>query len=213
METMNRILRATAFVLVLIPCPATAQNQAGGPPADWKAVVESRLPVFGHRNWIVVADSAFPEYATPGIETIVADADLPTVLKFVVGAVSSSGHVRATVFLDKELQFINESDYPGAQELEKQIVAPFAASQVSSLPHSEVLARLDDAGKTFRILFIKTTAKIPYTSVHIRLDCGYMSAEVERKIKTAMGEAGNQSAKEQSEAKVSLRVQLRGEHL
>jgi TorA maturation chaperone TorD len=48
------------------------------------------------------------------------------------------------------------------------------------------MTRIDEAGKTFRILFIKTTATIPYTSVYMRLDCGYMSDDVERKIRTAM---------------------------
>jgi len=151
--------------------------------------------LYGHRNWIVVADSAFPVYAAPGIETIVVKDDLPSVLKYVAGAISSSGHVRATVFLDKELQFIDERDYPGVSELKKQITGTFAKEQVFSIPHSEVMDKIDEAGKTFRILFIKTTGRIPYTSVYMRLDCGYMSEEVERKIRTAMDEAGNQQAK------------------
>ena len=51
------------------------------------------------------------------------------------------------------------------------------------------------AGKTFRVLFIKTTATIPYTSVYMRLDCGYLSDEVERKIRTAMGSVSNMQPK------------------
>ena len=154
-------------------------------------MVQSRLPLYGHRNWIVVADSAFPVYAAPGIETIVVNEDLPSVLKYVASSISSSRHVRATVFLDKELQFIDERDYPGVSELRKQITAAFAKDQVSSIPHTEVMTKIDEAGKTFRILFIKTTAAIPYTSVYMRLDCGYMSDEVERKIRTAMAAASN----------------------
>ena len=104
-------------------------------------------------------------------------------------AISSSRHVRATVFLDQELQFIDEHDYPGVSELRKKITAAFAEDQVSSIPHTEVMARINEAGKTFRILFIKTTGTIPYTSVYMRLDCGYMNDEVERKIGTAMAAA------------------------
>jgi len=143
----------------------------------------------------VVADSAFPVYATPGIETIVINEDLPSVLKYVATAISSSGHVRATVFLDQELQFIDERDYPGVSELRRQITAPFSKDQVSSIPHTEAMTNIDEAGKTFRILFIKTTAMIPYTSVYMRLDCGYMSDEVERKIRTAMAAASNRQPK------------------
>jgi len=186
MHPMNGRLRAIVWVLALLVSSSFSQSKAGGSSSDWKAVVQSRLPLYGHRNWIVVSDSAFPVYAAPGIETIVVNEDLPSVLTFVASAISSSRHVRATVFLDQELQFIDERDYPGVSQLRKQIMAPFSKGQVSSIPHTEVMTRIDEAGKTFRILFIKTTATIPYTSVYMRLDCGYMSDDVERKIRTAM---------------------------
>ncbi len=186
MHTLNGRLRTIVCVLALLVSSSFSQNQASGSSSDWKAIVQNRLPLYGHRNWIVVADSAFPVYATPGIETIVVSDDLPSVLKYVAAAISSSRHVRATVFLDQELQFIDERDYPGVSELREQITAPFSKDQVSSISHTEVMSKIDEAGKTFRILFIKTTATIPYTSVYMRLDCGYMSEEVERKIRTAM---------------------------
>jgi hypothetical protein len=93
----------------------------------------------------VVADSAFPVYAQPGIETIVVNDDLSSVLKYVANSISSSRHVRATVFLDKELQFIDERDYPGVSQLKRQIAATFAENQVSSIPHAEVMNRIDEA--------------------------------------------------------------------
>jgi len=195
MHTVNGRLRAVVCVLMLLVSSSFSQSQAGGSSSDWKAIVQSRLPLYGHRNWVVVADAAFPVYAAPGIETIVVNEDLPSVLRYVASTISSSRHVRATVFLDQELQFIDEHDYPGVTELRKQITASFAKDQVSSIPHTEVMTRIDEAGKTFRILFIKTTATIPYTSVYMRLDCGYMSDDVERKIRTAMAAAGSREPK------------------
>lgn len=62
MHTLNARLRATVYVLVLLASSSFSQNPAGGPSSDWKAVLQSRLPLYGHRNWIVVADSE------PGIE-------------------------------------------------------------------------------------------------------------------------------------------------
>lgn len=186
MHTTNRSLRIIVCLLACLAGSCFSQSQSGGSSSDWKAVVQNRLPLFGHRNWIVVSDSAFPVYAAPGIETIVVNEDLPSVLKYVAGAISSSRHVRATVFLDKELQYIDEHDYSGVLALRRQIMAPFSKDQVFSIPHTEVMSKIEEAGKTFRILFIKTTATIPYTSVYMRLDCGYMSDDVERKIRTAM---------------------------
>ena len=187
--------RAIVCVLALLVSSSFSQNQADG-SSNWKSVFQSRLPLYGHRNWIVVADSAFPVYAAPGIETIAVNEDLPSVLKYVAHAIAASRHVRATVFVDQELQFIDEHDYPGVTELRKQIAAQFAKEQVvSSMPHADVMNKVDEAGKTFRILFIKTTSTIPYTSVFMRLDCGYLSDEGERKIRAAITAAGNQQPK------------------
>ena len=121
MRNLNGRWHTAVLVLALFVSPCFAQNRTFGTSAGWKAVVQERLSLYGHRNWIVVSDSAYPVYAAPGIETIVANDDLPSALKYVAGAIFSSGHVRATVFLDKELQFIDEHDCPGVTGLRKQI--------------------------------------------------------------------------------------------
>jgi hypothetical protein len=54
------------------------------------------------------------------------------------------------------------------------------------MPHEEVIAQLDEAAKTFRVLIIKTEMVIPYTSVFIQLDCGYWSAEQEKRLREAI---------------------------
>jgi hypothetical protein len=183
-------------VLLLLAVSLLGQSTAAPTRADWKATLQQRLPVYGHRNWIIVADAAFPAYSESGIETIIADEDLPTVLDYAAGAISSSRHVRATAFLDQELQFVEEKDYPGVTALRQKITRTFdithttGKNSLSSIPHSEVLSRIDEAGKTFRVLFIKTKTVIPYTSVYMRLDCGYMTDEVDRKIKDAVAKAG-----------------------
>ena len=58
-----------------------------------------------------------------------------------------------------------------------------------------MITKIDEAGKTFQVLFIKTTETIPYTTVFMRLDCGYLSDDVERKIRTAMAAADSQPPK------------------
>lgn len=177
-----------ALALLLIAGTLLAQTTRNSIKEDWQNTLQQRLPVYGHRNWIIVSDSAFPAYSDSGIETIVVDRDLPTVLKYVTRAISATKHVRATAFLDRELQFVQEEDYPGVNKLRGEITNAFAKGSLTSIPHSEVLVKIDEAAKTFRILFIKTNATIPYTSVYIRLDCGYMSNEVEKKIGTAVAQ-------------------------
>jgi D-ribose pyranose/furanose isomerase RbsD len=185
MKALNLSLVCISLALLVIVGPSLKSN-APSLTADWKTTFQERLPVYGHRNWIIVSDAAFPAYSQSGIETIVANQDLPSVLNYVAHAISSSKHVRATAFLDRELQFVQEKDYSGVEHLRQEITSVFAKNNLSSIPHSEVLSKIDDAGKTFRVLFIKTNTTIPYTSVYMRLDCGYMTDEVESKIRNAV---------------------------
>lgn len=195
MHTLKGRSRTIVWVLALLVSSSFSPGQTSGSSPDWHAIVQNRLPLYGHRNWIVVTDSAFPVYAAPGIETIVVNEGLPSVVKYVAKAISSTRHVRATVFLDQELRFIDESDYPGVSELRGQIVALFPPDQMSSIPHADAMARIEEAAKTFRILFIKTSATIPYTSVFMRLDCGYLSDKVEGKIRAGMAADGKRQPK------------------
>ncbi len=79
----------------------------------WKERLNAVLPLYGHRNWIVVADSAYPAQSNPGIETIVAGGDQIAVLEHVLAAVGQCKHIRANVYADKELAYVAESDAPG----------------------------------------------------------------------------------------------------
>ncbi len=179
------------MALLFVVGPSVTPTTPSPVTPDWRTTFQQRLPVYGHRNWIIVSDAAFPAYSQSGIETIVANQDLPSVLNYVTHAISSAKHVRATAFLDQELKFLGEEDYPGVTHLREQINSAFGKAKPSSIPHPEVLSKIDDAGKTYRVLFIKTNATIPYTSVYMRLDCGYMTDEVESKIRKASGTANN----------------------
>ena len=46
--------------------------------ANWEEILKDRLQLYGHRNWLVIADSAYPAQSRPAIETIVADEEQTT---------------------------------------------------------------------------------------------------------------------------------------
>ncbi len=189
MKTSKLQLLSTALLLLFfagtLPGPA-APNPA---VSDWQTTLQQRLPLYGHRNWIVVSDAAFPAYSEGGIETIVVNQDLPSVLGYVAKAVASSKHVRAAAFVDRELDFVEEKDYPGVTHLREEIHRAFGKNSLSSVPHAEAISKIDEAGKVFRVLFIKTNTTIPYTSVFMCLDCGYLTDEIDAKIKNAVASA------------------------
>jgi hypothetical protein len=156
---------------------------------NWEGRLADLLPLFGHRNWIVVADSAYPAQSRPGIETIVAGADQLEVLRKVLSAIVASKHIAANIYLDSELKFVSEQDAHGVANYRRQIEALFADSKLSRLPHEQIITRLDQSAQVFRVLIIKTEMTIPYTSVFFELDCGYWNAEAEQRLRKAILEA------------------------
>jgi hypothetical protein len=157
---------------------------------DWKRQVRSLLPLFGHRNWVVVADSAYPAQSKPGIETIVSGAGLIEAAHGVLSAIAAFKHVRANIYLDQELQFVAEADAPGVTRYRTQLAELLKNEDETTLPHEQIIARLDQTAHVFRMLVIKTELTIPYTSIFFELDCGYWSADAERRLRATIAASG-----------------------
>lgn len=185
------------FALACI-APAFTVAQTRPAPADrrsdehWHRRLKELLPLLGHRNWIAVVDSAYPLQTSPGIETLETDADHLEVVRKVLHEVGESRHVSPVIFTDAELNAVPESDAPGVTYYRDSLghfLEQFNAgkTEVHSLPHEEIISKLDEAGKTFHILVLKTNLAIPYTSVFIRLDCGYWTTEQENRLREKMG--------------------------
>jgi hypothetical protein len=167
----------------------TAPWLLAAPPAtspDWRAKVAGSMPLLGHRNWILIVDSAYPLQTSPGIETIETNANQVEVVRQVLGAINNSIHVRPVIYMDAELPFVPEDEAPGASAYRREIGDLLAAYRIESLPHEKIIANLDEAGRVFHILVLKTTMAVPYTSVFIRLDCKYWSADAEKRIRAKM---------------------------
>ena len=84
---------------------------------NWKETLRKEVPLLGHRNWIVVADSAYPLQTAPGIETICADADQLTVVKKVLAQLVKAKHVQPAIYTDAELKFVAEKNAPRHRRL------------------------------------------------------------------------------------------------
>ena len=176
-------------VLIVSAACASTFAQSSAPSKDWANIVRRRLPEYGHRNWIVIADSAYPAQSRDGIETIVADADLLTVLRTVLGMIRNSRHVRPVVYTDKELRYVPESDAPGILQYRSKLDSVLSGMGAESLIHEDIIHKLDDTAKTFRVLIVKTNLAIPYTSVFLQLDCAYWSDAAQKRLSKAMAEA------------------------
>lgn len=175
-------------VLLVIPLlmAICAPVRAAAPPDAWRARLVQELPLLGHRNWIVIVDSAYPLQTSPGVETVATGASETSVLQSVLELLGESRHVRPIVYMDAELPLISEQEAPGVTAYRKEVAKVLGGRAVHSLPHEQLIHQLDQDGKTFHILVLKTTLTIPYTSVFLRLDCGYCSAGLEEKLRESM---------------------------
>jgi hypothetical protein len=166
----------------------TSQAQIG-----WQQKVKEDLPLMGHRNWIVIVDSAYPLQNSSGIETVETGADQLAVLDYVLGALKDSKHVRPLVHLDAELASVPESEAPGVGRYREQLKNRIAGVPVDSILHQRLIDQLNDVGKSFHVLVLKTNMRIPYTSVFLQLDCKYWSAESEARLREKIKAAGQGS--------------------
>ena len=156
------------------------------PPPDWRAELKAKLPSLGHRNWIVVADSAYPLQSREGITTIVTGQSQTEALKDVIKIIGEFKHVKPNIYEDKELEFVSEEDAKGILAYRMELKNILGDAPVNTETHESIIAKLDDAAKTFNVIILKTDMTLPYTSVFINLDCAYWDDEKNARMKKAM---------------------------
>jgi hypothetical protein len=179
------------FALVLGLFFAMSAVLAAPPPegTGWRAKVAEAMPLLGHRNWILVVDSAYPLQSSPGIETVETGENQLEVVRYVLGQVNNSIHVRPEIFMDAELPFVPDDDAPGASTYRREIGDLLRNYGVQALPHEKIISMVDQTSKVFNVLVLKTTMTVPYTSVFIRLNCKYWGDDAEKRLRAKMGAA------------------------
>ena len=152
-------------------------------PKAWERTLDERLLIFGHRNWVVVADAAYPAQSSPGIETILSGVGQQAAIKSVLARLRACKHVRPVIHVDRELALVDEKDAPGIDSYRNWLKGALKGLSVTMTPHDEIISRLDHAARMFSVLIVKSNMTIPYTSVFIELDCGYWDANAEARLR------------------------------
>lgn len=156
---------------------------------NWKNEFEHYLPFLGHRNWVLVVDKAFPMQSSPAMKILNSNEQLTDVLPYVLGQIAALPHVRPVVYVDKELDYLDDSFCPGISSLRSKLLATLekhASGCIASVLHETVFKKLDEAGSLFNVVVIKTESLLPYTSVFMQLDCGYWSEAQEKELRDRM---------------------------
>ncbi|HLY43748.1 MAG TPA: hypothetical protein VKR52_21220 [Terracidiphilus sp.] len=169
----------SGFIVACAALPCAAQN--------WTGKLQESMPLLGHRNWILVVDSAYPLQTSTGIDVVETSESQLDVLRAVLHEINHSIHVRPVVYMDAELPFVPEADAPGVNAYRTDIADLLRPYAIESLPHDRLIATVAEASQHFHVLVLKTTLTVPYSSVFIRLDCKYWSDDAEKRLRARMG--------------------------
>ena len=189
MNKIKSLIACTLLVLTAITSPLSAANEAKVNEVkqqNWRAELAQNLPVLGHRNFIVIADSAYPQQSNPGIKTIYTGESQIAVVKAVLKAVDNAAHVNGTIYVDKELTFVPEHNAKGINNYRKALDEALTGRAIQRLPHMDIIKKLDASGELFNVLILKTDLTLPYTSVFIELGAGYWNDKAETELRESM---------------------------
>ena len=153
---------------------------------DWKTQLDDHISEFGHRNWILIVDKAFPAQNTDGVITIDTKENLQDVLTFTLKQIAASTHVKPILYTDKEFAYLNAEQVNAIDEYRHARADILEKYSPRVLLHDSVFVKIDRASKLFKVLVLKTNEVIPYSSVFIELDCKYWSSEKEKALRNAM---------------------------
>ena len=158
-------------------------NNISSNPTGWKAEVAEILKVYGHRNWVVIADSAYPQQSNPAIETRTIHADQLDAVKVVTELIEEADHIDATIFIDKEMSFVPENKATGIDSYRENLKEVLKGKLMKPMLHEEIINTLDESANLFSVLILKTNMTIPYTSVFFQLECGYWDSKSEQELR------------------------------
>ena len=182
---IQKITTFIAVILLVLSCSnqQEQQNLIDMKANNWKTEIEKTLNQFGHRNWIVIADAAYPEQSNPAIKTVTIEATQLEAVKLVSQLIEKAGHVDANVFVDKEMDFVPEESAKGIESYRKELQQILLGKNTKKMLHEDIIRELDASAKLFNVLIIKTDLAIPYTSVFFQLECGYWNGEAEKSLR------------------------------
>ena len=172
--------RIVLFLAVLTPFfPLRAQ-------VSWRDRLAQDLVSMGEHNWIVVAEPAFPLPNSTGIVVMPTELSQTDLVTVVLNAVAAARHVRPSYYTATELPFVPEQDAIGIGSYRAQLAPMLKSGETQGLPEQELEAKLDAASRNYRVLVLKSTTLLPYSSLFIELRNGYWSPDAEKRLRAAM---------------------------
>ena len=187
------------MLLLLLPGILLLGCSGGqSPESRWAGLLGPELRAMGYRNWVVVADAAFPVYSRRGVRTLVVDGEIPELVDGVVQSVESVQNVTPRVYVAREMRHVPNDRAPGIDEHRKQLDKALHGHPMREMDYRSLSLMLEESTKTFSVLVLKTRTALPYTSVFIEMDTAYWDGESERDLQERLREEREKELREAS---------------
>jgi D-ribose pyranose/furanose isomerase RbsD len=180
----KKYLNYLAAGALCVPLTYCTPSQVTG-ECSWQDELNDELPLLGHRNWIVITDMAYPLQTQSGIKTLFADEPYADILAHVYNELEKAPHVKPVIYQDKELSYLSDKDASGVDALKKDM-ENLLGNRVNFVPHEELIARLDEVSRMFKVIIIKSNLTIPYISTFFELDCAYWGSSSQQALDERM---------------------------
>jgi hypothetical protein len=150
---------------------------------SWHAAVDRQAAQLGYRNWIVIAEASYPAQNRTGLRQVVADVEIPEALDYVLRALERTESLRPRVYLTRELRSVENDFAPGIDDMRKRINEALHGHEAAELEQQSLMTLLEDTGRSFDVLVIRTRSAMPYASVFLELQPGYWDEASESRLR------------------------------
>lgn len=174
------------LLLLLNACENTQATYTPEQQPGWEDILREQIGLLGHRNWVVVADAAYPLQSNAAIRTVLSDEDHLTTVRKAYEILSTQPHVSPVVYLDLESEYLTDEQVPGISDYRGELGEILPVSQARMELHEDIIRKLDEAAELFNVLIIKTDFTLPYTTVFFQLDCAYWGPDDEAALRELM---------------------------
>ena len=165
----------------------------------WKDDLRSEVQALGYRNWIVIADAAFPFHNRVGVRTVVAPVETPEIVRELVATIDERQHIKPQFYTARELRSVKNSQAPGVDQFRKDLKGALSSYPPRELDSITLNKLLQSTSDTYAVLVIKTQTALPYSSVFIELDSGYWDIETEQELRESIKKKENSTSTKNSD--------------
>ena len=156
MTSMNRSI----LLLLIVLLSGCVGNTDRARP--WLGTLRHELGYLGARNWVVVAEAAFPIHSRRGLSVVQLNGEIPDVVDAVERVIEEKSHVKPRLYVATEAASVPYDYAPGIKNYREQLEEALHGRETVQLDHTMLLRMLKDVSYMLQDVYYKDVLYIVY---------------------------------------------------